>query len=698
MDESIVEDIKKALSRIDNRLPTPSQKRQALDCVKKVVENPPAKVAPPKKAIGRPASEIRKIFNESKKVIVGKRGPQSVQIAVDLLDKRIKWIEETLGEKVSREQIELYFKPELARIKIGKEKEGSSETDPIPKHKPKPKPETKPEPKKKPRGRPITTGKSLQPIEREKMGDEDPKIISAKRKEEEREQMREEDPQPKISWYENLDKTKEKAKVKVKAEKEAKAKPKRDEAQKELKKIAKQAQEQLKKAEKEEKKAKAKAEKEAEKAKVKAEKKAVKAEKAKVKAKPKAEMEFPPDVFKEIVSFTGKPKEKKFKSTYTNIIPWGILKPLGISKKLPEEWRKGLVKDENGLVAEIEDVKATKKGFIRTKFVFTLEKKDGNKKEFEINIEYYFDSKIADIIEDELEYDITDDEQEQESLKADRLAEVEQEEIEEQEIESEEPEPKKEKKKIAVYKEEAFGDGNYIPYENIPSKSVILKKIEDYLTSASKIKRKGVSEELFNIEAKKVIKKLENKPVKVERIFLQNAEDLFGDELEKMGSVEFDVEDDLEELEKKFKIEKFTILPERELSSIVENIIEKIKETKGSVLGSGRKKIYANSIMNTQERPDGLVKKVKKVVVKPTPVVIVDRFKKRDFGTAKGNGESQEMPINVPDVSIVPKLKNKGKVGLAPLQSKPRYEGAGNLRNRGFHTQNTKEFIESRYM
>lgn len=63
MDESIVEDIKKALSRIDNRLPTPSQKRQALDCVKKVVENPPAKVAPPKKAIGRPASEIRKIFN-----------------------------------------------------------------------------------------------------------------------------------------------------------------------------------------------------------------------------------------------------------------------------------------------------------------------------------------------------------------------------------------------------------------------------------------------------------------------------------------------------------------------------------------------------------------------------------------------------------------------------------------------------------
>ena len=698
MDESIVEDIKKALSRIDNRLPTPSQKRQALDCVKKVVENPPAKVAPPKKAIGRPASEIRKIFNESKKVIVGKRGPQSVQIAVDLLDKRIKWIEETLGEAVSYQQIELYFKPELARIKTGKEKEGSSETDPIPKPKPKPKPETKPEPKKKPRGRPITTGKSLQPIEREKMGDEDPKIISAKRKEEEREQMREEDPQPKFSWYENLDKTKEKAekakvkeeKAKVKEEKEAKAKPKRDEAQKDAVRIAKQAQEQLKKAVKEEKKAKAKAEKEAEKAKVKAEKEAEKAkvkeekkakakaekeakakaekeaEKAKVKAeakpkktkaeqekaeekyveegdakstrpiddpndpymkmsralalkekrikeaedpeeeakiiqvarekggdelfqlfekkfkrlrdlglmsdkdfaekmrnvkmisnskakeikakaekakpKAKAEMEFPQDVFKEIISFTGKPKEKKFKSTYTNIIPWDILKPLGITKKIPEEWRKRLVKDENGLVAEIEDVKAKEKGFIRTKFVFTLEKKDGDKKEFEINIEYYFDSKIADIIEDELQYDITDDEEEKEEKK-------------------------------------------------------------------------------------------------------------------------------------------------------------KKKETKGSgLLGSGIKKIYANSIMNTKERPDGLVKKVKKIVVKPTPVVIVDGFKKRDFGTALGNKETQEMPINVPDVSIVPKLKNKGKVGLAPLQSKPHYEGAGNLRNRGFHTQNTKEFIESRYM
>jgi hypothetical protein len=669
MDESIVEDIKKALSRIDNRLPTPSQKRQALDCVKKVVENPPAKVAPPKKAIGRPASEIRKIFNESKKVIVGKRGPQSVQIAVDLLDKRIKWIEETLGEAVSYEQIELYFKPELARIKTGKEKEGSSETDPIPKPKPKPKPETKPEPKKKPRGRPITTGKSLQPIEREKMGDEDPKIISAKRKEEEREQMREEDPQPKISWYENLDKTKVKAE---KAKKEAKAKPKRDEAQKELKKIAKQAQEQLKKAEKEEKKAKAKAEKEAEKAKVKAEKAKVKAEaeartkkaqqgkaeaeartkkaqqaKAEAEAKPKktkAEQEKAEEKYVEegdakstrpiddpndpymkmsralalkekrikeaedpeeeakiiqvarekggdelfqlfekkfkrlrdlglmsdkdfaekmrhvkIISNSkakeikeekeekakANPKEKKFKSTYTNIIPWDILKPLGISKKLPEEWRKRLVKDENGLVAEIEDVKAKEKGFIRTKFVFTLEKKDGDKKEFEINIEYYFDSKIADIIEDELKYDITDDEEE------------------------EEPEKEENKKK----------------------------------------KKKG-----------------------------------------------------------------------------------------SGLLGSGIKKIYANSIMNTQERPDGLVKKVKKVVVKPTPVVIVDRFKKRDFGTAKGNGESQEMPINVPDVSIVPKLKNKGKVGLAPLQSKPRYEGAGNLRNRGFHTQNTKEFIESRYM
>ena len=102
--------------------------------------------------------------------------------------------------------------------------------------------------------------------------------------------------------------------------------------------------------------------------------------------------------------------------------------------------------------------------------------------------------------------------------------------------------------------------------------------------------------------------------------------------------------------------------------------------------------------MNTKERPDSLVKKVKKVVVKATPVVIVDDFKKRDFGTALGNKETQEMPINVPDVSIVPKLKNKGKVGLAPLQSKQRYEGAGNLRNRGFHTQNTKEFIESRYM
>ena len=668
MDESIVEDIKKALSRIDNRLPTPSQKRQALDCVKKVVENPPAKVAPPKKAIGRPASEIRKIFNESKKVIVGKRGPQSVQIAVDLLDKRIKWIEETLGEAVSYEQIELYFKPELARIKTGKEKEGRSETDPIPKPKPKPKPETKPEPKKKPRGRPITTGKSLQPIEREKMGDEDPKIISAKRKEEEREQMREEDPQPKISWYENLDKTKVKAE---KAKKEAKAKPKRDEAQKELKKIAKQAQEQLKKAEKEEKKAKAKAEKEAEKAKVKAEKAKVKAEaeartkkaqqgkaeaeartkkaqqaKAEAEAKPKktkAEQEKAEEKYVEegdakstrpiddpndpymkmsralalkekrikeaedpeeeakiiqvarekggdelfqlfekkfkrlrdlglmsdkdfaekmrhvkIISNSkakeikeekeekakANPKEKKFKSTYTNIIPWDILKPLGISKKLPEEWRKRLVKDENGLVAEIEDVKAKEKGFIRTKFVFTLEKKDGDKKEFEINIEYYFDSKIADIIEDELKYDITDDEEE------------------------EEPEKEENKKK----------------------------------------KKKG-----------------------------------------------------------------------------------------SGLLGSGIKKIYANSIMNTKERPDSLVKKVKKVVVKATPVVIVDDFKKRDFGTALGNKETQEMPINVPDVSIVPKLKNKGKVGLAPLQSKQRYEGAG-VRNRGFTTQHTKEFIESRYM
>ena len=673
MDESIVEDIKKALSRIDNRLPTPSQKRQALDCVKKVVENPPAKVAPPKKAIGRPASEIRKIFNESKKVIVGKRGPQSVQIAVDLLDKRIKWIEETLGEAVSYEQIELYFKPELARIKTGKEKEGRSETDPIPKPKPKPKPETKPEPKKKPRGRPITTGKSLQPIEREKMGDEDPKIISAKRRGEEREQMSEEDPQPKISWYENLDKTKVKAE---KAKKEAKAKPKRDEAQKELKKIAKQAQEQLKKAEKEEKKAKAKAEKEAEKAKVKEEKKAKakaekeaekEAEKAKVKAKAKAEKEAEKEAEKAKVKAEAKPKktkaeqekaeekyveegdakstrpiddpndpymkmsralalkekrikeaedpeeeakiiqvarekggdelfqlfekkfkrlrdlglmsdkdfaekmrhvkiisnskakeikeekeekakanpkEKKFKSTYTNIIPWDILKPLGITKKIPEEWRKRLVKDENGLVAEIEDVKAKEKGFIRTKFVFTLEKKDGDKKEFEINIEYYFDSKIADIIEDELKYDITDDEEE------------------------EEPEKEENKKK----------------------------------------KKKG-----------------------------------------------------------------------------------------SGLLGSGIKKIYANSIMNTKERPDSLVKKVKKVVVKATPVVIVDDFKKRDFGTALGNKETQEMPINVPDVSIVPKLKNKGKVGLAPLQSKPRYEGAG-LRNRGFHTQNTREFIESRYM
>ena len=106
-------------------------------------------------------------------------------------------------------------------------------------------------------------------------------------------------------------------------------------------------------------------------------------------------------------------KEKKFKSTYTNIISWDILKPLGITKKIPKEWRKGLVKDKNGLVAEIEDVKAKKKGFIRTKFVFTLEKKDGDKKEFEIKIEYELDSKIAAIIEDELEYDITDDEEEQ---------------------------------------------------------------------------------------------------------------------------------------------------------------------------------------------------------------------------------------------------------------------------------------------
>jgi len=631
MDDSIVEDIKKALSRLDRELPTPSQKRQALDCVKKVIENPPAKVAPPKKSVGRPASEIRKIFNESKKEVVGKRGPQSVQIAVDLLDKRIKWIEEKLGESVSYEQIKLYFKPELARIKTGKEKEGLSETDPIPKPKPEPKPETKPEPKKK-RGRPITTGKSLQ---------------RAKQKEKEREkekeweeqgQMREEDPQPKISWYENLDKTKEKAekakaeaeKAKVKAEKEAKAKPKRDEAQKGLAKIAKKAQEQLKKAEKEEKKAKVKAEKEAEKAKEKAEKAKAEAEQAKAEAEQaKAEAEQAKKEAKK------KPEEEKknFKSTYTNTIPWDVVKSIGLSKQIPEEWRKGIVKDKNGLVSEIEDVKQTNEGFVRTKFVFTLEKKNGDKKEFEIEIQYRPYGKIADIINDELIYDITDEEEEQEEI----------EEIEDEEEflvrADEQPNPYA---KMAVKESTAHkGDKKYFRDKIKASNGLI----EEYLTY----------EELNEYPR------------------------IYKDEIEAADTLPF--------------IADFVMFP----------IYKKKKKGSGKMVGSGlsqsiEKNIYTNSIMNTQERPDGLVKKVKKVVVKPTPVVIVNGFKKREFGTALGNKETQEMPINVPDVSIVPKLKNNGKTGLAPLQSKPRYEGAGALRNRGFHTQNTKEYIESRYM
>jgi hypothetical protein len=182
MNERIIYDIKQALSRIDNHLETPSQKRQALDCVKKVVENPPAKVAPPKKSVGRPASEIRQIFNESKKAVVGKRGPQSVQFAVDLLDKRIKWIEEKLGESVSYDDIKKFFKPELARIESGLAKEKGSPLKLAEEKPSKPKPEPKPEPKKKPKGRPITSGKSRQPIEREQMGAEDPKIKSDKKK------------------------------------------------------------------------------------------------------------------------------------------------------------------------------------------------------------------------------------------------------------------------------------------------------------------------------------------------------------------------------------------------------------------------------------------------------------------------------------------------------------------------------------
>jgi hypothetical protein len=75
--------------------------------------------------------------------------------------------------------------------------------------------------------------------------------------------------------------------------------PKRDETQADLAKIAD--------------KAKAEAEK--------AEEKVEKAEKAEEKAEE---------------------KEKKFKSTYTNTIPWNILKPLGITKKIPDEWKKGL--------------------------------------------------------------------------------------------------------------------------------------------------------------------------------------------------------------------------------------------------------------------------------------------------------------------------------------------------------------------
>ena len=414
MNERIVDDIKQALSRLDNHLETPSQKRQALDCVKKVVENPPAKVAPPKKSVGRPASEIRQIFNESKKAVVGKRGPQSVQFAVDLLDKRIKWIEEKLGESVSYDDIKKFFKPELARIESGLAKEKGSPLKLAEEKPSKPKPEPKPEPKKKPKGRPITSGKSRQPIEREAMEAEDPKIKSDKQKEKEQEQMKEEDPQrierqirwrerdqmkaedpkPRDSvWATESGRARDKAQRdlvniadKAKMAKKRKTRAKKDEAQKELEKIAKQAKAQAKKAEREEKKAKEKAEKEAKKAKTAKEKldeaetdamidllkaEADRARRAAEDAKRKAkkakeeaeeEEEKLDDAETEAMMAELKAKiakaeaeekakkvaEKKFKSTYTNTIPWNILKPLGITKKIPEEWRKGIVKDENG--------------------------------------------------------------------------------------------------------------------------------------------------------------------------------------------------------------------------------------------------------------------------------------------------------------------------------------------------------------
>ena len=704
MNERIIYDIKQALSRIDNHLETPSQKRQALDCVKKVVENPPAKVAPPKKSVGRPASEIRQIFNESKKAVVGKRGPQSVQFAVDLLDKRIKWIEEKLGESVSYDDIKKYFKPELARIESGLAKEKGSPLKLAEEKPSKPKPEPKPEPKKKPKGRPITSGKSRQPIEREAMEAEDPKIKSDKQRKKERESMEEEDPQRierKIRWRERdqmkaedpkprdsvwateSGRARDKAQRdlvniadKAKMAKARKTRAKKDEAQKELEKIAKQAQAQAKKAEREEKKAKEKAEKEAKKAEKeakKAEKEAKKAKTAKEKldeadrarrasedakrkadkareeaeakakkAKEEAEEELEKlddaeteammaELKAKIAKAEAEEKDKKFKSTYTNTIPWNILKPLGITKKIPEEWRKGIVKDENGLVAEIKDVEAKKKGFIRTKFVFTLEKKNGDKKEFEVKIEYEPDSKVAAIIEDELEYDITDDEEEPE-----------QEEIEEQVDEEEflvraDEQPSPYAKMAVQESRQHKGDKKYFRDKIKDSNGLI----EEYLTY----------EELN--EYPRVYK------------------------------------DEIEAAETLPVIEDFVMFP----------IYKKKKKGSGRMLGRGKK--YRDNIMETKKRQDGLVKEVKKVVQKGNPVVVVNEFNKNDFGVVKGNVETQEMPINRPDVSNVPLLKNKGKIGKAPLQSNYRYEGAGNavhLRHRGFHTQNTKEFLESRYM
>ena len=129
-------------------------------------------------------------------------------------------------------------------------------------------------------------------------------------------------------------------------------------------------------------------------------------------------------------------------------------------------------------------------------------------------------------------------------------------------------------------------------------------------------------------------------------------------------------------------------------------IYKKKKKGSGKMVGSG-KKLYRDNIMETKKRPDNLVKEVKKVVQKGNPVIVVNEFKKNDLGIVKGNIQTQEMPINRPDVSNVPLLRNKGKIGKAPLQSNYRYEGAGDavhLRHRGFHTQNTKEFLESRYM